>query len=115
MSPGTNLLSGFLGNLAGEIHALRIAGQFADEWLLDGRWNGDGWLHGRIWGAMVRAVPLGDGFFDLDGFFRGLKDGGFSGYVAYEMCSPLRGGGSLKKLDMTARKSLVKIKALIRD
>jgi len=65
--------------------------------------------------AMVRAVPLGDGFIDLAGFFRGLKEGGFSGYVAYEMCSPLRGGGTLKNLDATARKSLERIRALIGD
>ena len=44
-------------------------------------------------GDAVRAVPLGDGFLDLDGFFAGLREGGFDGYVAYEMCSPLRGGG----------------------
>lgn len=56
--------------------------------------------------AMVRAVPLGQGFLDLDGFFRGLREGGFDGYVAYEMCSPLRGGGSEANLDVTARASL---------
>lgn len=63
--------------------------------------------------ALVRAAPLGEGFIDLDGFFRGLKEGGFRGYVAYEMCSPLRGGGSLENLDAAARKSLGRIKALI--
>lgn len=62
---------------------------------------------------MVRAVPLGEGFVDLDGFFAGLKDGGFSGYVAYEMCSPLRGGGSGENLDRTAKISLDKIRSLI--
>lgn len=52
---------------------------------------------------MVRAVPLGEGFLDLADFFRGLREGGFDGYVAYEMCSPLRGGGSPENLDATAR------------
>jgi sugar phosphate isomerase/epimerase len=61
----------------------------------------------------VRAVPLGDGFLDLPAFFAGLKEGGFNGYVAYEMCSPLRGGGSEANLDATARKSLEAIKRLI--
>lgn len=61
---------------------------------------------------MVRAVPLGEGFVDLDGFFAGLREGGFSGYVAYEMCSPLRGGGSLENLDRTAKISLHKIRQL---
>lgn len=61
----------------------------------------------------VRAVPLGDGFLDLEGFFKGLKDGGFSGFVAYEMCSLLRGGGTEQNLDQAARKSLMKIQSLI--
>ena len=62
---------------------------------------------------MVRAVPLGGGFLDLDGFFAGLREGGFDGYVAYEMCSPLRGGGSLENLDRTARTSLERVRSLI--
>jgi len=61
----------------------------------------------------VRAVPLGDGFIDLAAFFAGLKEGGFKGYVAYEMCSPLRGGGSETNLDAAAAKSLRKIRELI--
>ena len=60
----------------------------------------------------VRAVPLGEGFIDLDAFFRGLRDGGFAGYVAYEMCSPLRGGGSEANLDEAAGKSLRRIREL---
>jgi sugar phosphate isomerase/epimerase len=58
----------------------------------------------------VRAVPLGDGFLDLDGFFGGLKDGGFDGYVAYEICSPIRGGGSEANLDQAARHALERIR-----
>jgi sugar phosphate isomerase/epimerase len=65
--------------------------------------------------SMVRAVPLGHGFLDLAAFFRGLRDGGFQGYVAYEMCSPLRGGGSEANLDATARSSLAAIRELIAD
>jgi len=61
----------------------------------------------------IRAVPLGSGFVDLSAFFTGLHDGGFNGYVAYEMCSPLRGGGSEQNLDRTARESLVTIQQLI--
>jgi len=59
-----------------------------------------------------RAVPLGDGSLDLEGFFAGLKEGGFDGYVAYEMCSPLRGGGSEANLDATAAASLARIREL---
>ncbi|MBI5093252.1 MAG: sugar phosphate isomerase/epimerase [Candidatus Hydrogenedentes bacterium] len=63
--------------------------------------------------AMMRAVPVGEGFLDLEAFFKGLKEGGFDGYVAYEMCSPLRGGSSEENLDRTARTSLERIKKLI--
>src|SRR5262249_47271971 len=66
-------------------------------------------------GDAVRAVPLGDGFVDLKAFFSGLKEGRFNGYVAYEMCSPVRGGGSEQNLDRTAQKSLQAIQALTND
>jgi sugar phosphate isomerase/epimerase len=62
---------------------------------------------------MVRAVPLGEGFVDLEAFFAGLHEGGFDGYVAYEMCSPLRGGGSEENLDRVAKASLARIRQLI--
>ena len=52
---------------------------------------------------LVRAVPFGGGFIDYAGFFTGLHDGGFSGLTTYEMCSPLRGGGSPENLDHCAR------------
>jgi sugar phosphate isomerase/epimerase len=61
----------------------------------------------------ARAVPLGDGFIDFAAFFAGLREGGFDGYVAYEMCSPVRGGGSEANLDSTASKSLAYIRRLI--
>lgn len=52
---------------------------------------------------LVRAVPFGTGFIDYAAFFRGLHDGGFDGLATYEMCSPIRGGGSLENLDRYAR------------
>jgi sugar phosphate isomerase/epimerase len=54
----------------------------------------------------VRAVPMGEGFIDYRGFFKALKETGYDGYVAYEMCSYLRGGGSEQNLDYCARKFL---------
>jgi sugar phosphate isomerase/epimerase len=54
----------------------------------------------------VRAVPLGEGFIDYQTFFKTLREVGFSGTVAYEMCSPLHGGGSEQNLDACARKFL---------
>jgi sugar phosphate isomerase/epimerase len=50
----------------------------------------------------VRAVPFGTGFIDYEAFFTGLREGGFDGLATYEMCSPLRGGGSLENLDFCA-------------
>ena len=48
---------------------------------------------------MVRAVKFGEGFIDYPAFFRGLCEGGFDGIANFEMCSPIRGGGSLENLD----------------
>jgi len=55
---------------------------------------------------VVRAVPLGEGCIDYPTFFKTLREVGFAGTVAYEMCSPLRGGGSEQNLDACARKFL---------
>lgn len=53
--------------------------------------------------ALVRAVPPGCGEIDYASFFRGLKEIGYQGPVAYEMCAMLQGGGSIPNLDRTAR------------
>ncbi len=50
----------------------------------------------------MRAVPFGEGFIDYAAFFRGLADGGFEGVAVYEMCSPVRGGGTLENLNRYA-------------
>jgi sugar phosphate isomerase/epimerase len=79
------------------------------------RWRQVGHLsnYERLQPDAVRAVPMGEGFIDYRSFFRGLKEAGFDGYVAYEMCWPLRGGGKLANLDASARKSLAVIRELI--
>ena len=59
----------------------------------------------------VRAVPMGEGCIDYEGFFAGLKAGGYDGWIAYEMCSPLRGGGSEENLDACARRFLEYVKS----
>jgi sugar phosphate isomerase/epimerase len=53
---------------------------------------------------VVRAVPMGEGFIDYQAFLEGLRDGGYpeDGWVAYEMCSPLEGGGAEDNLDRCA-------------
>ena len=58
----------------------------------------------------VLAVPMGEGFIDHRGFLTALHEQGFTGCVAYEMCSPLRDGNSLEVLDRYARRFLEFIK-----
>ncbi len=53
--------------------------------------------------AAVRAVPMGQGFIDYRSFFATLAEVGYTGAVAYEMCSPMQGGGSQDNLDRCAR------------
>ena len=64
---------------------------------------------------LIRAVPFGTGFIDYRAFFRGLRAGGYRGYVAYEMCEVLDGGGSIENLDRTARKFLEAFREMTRE
>src|SRR5438874_7034676 len=59
---------------------------------------------------VVRAVPMGQGFIDYPAFFRALAQANYAGYVAYEMCSPLEGGGSEDNLDRCASQFVSYIK-----
>jgi sugar phosphate isomerase/epimerase len=54
--------------------------------------------------AEARAVPAGEGIIDYPSFFQALREIGYDGYVTYEMCSALRGGGSPENLDRYARR-----------
>jgi sugar phosphate isomerase/epimerase len=54
----------------------------------------------------IRAVPMGEGFIDYLSFFAALREVGYTGAVAYEMCSPLRGGGGEANLDRCAKRFL---------
>ena len=54
----------------------------------------------------VRAVPPGEGFIDYPAFFNALREIGFNGTVAFEMCSPIRGGGAMENLDGYAKRFL---------
>jgi len=56
--------------------------------------------------ASTLAVPMGEGFIDYEAFLGELCASGFAGSVAYEMCSPLRDGGSIEVLDRYARSFL---------
>jgi sugar phosphate isomerase/epimerase len=52
------------------------------------------------------AVPIEEGFINYRAFLQALCAGGFAGSVAYEICSPIRDGGSLETLDRYARSFL---------
>jgi len=46
---------------------------------------------------------MGEGEMESAAFLSGLRAGGYDGPVAYEICSPMRGGGGLENLDHCAR------------
>ena len=60
--------------------------------------------------ALVRAVPMGEGIVDYETFFNTLKEIGYQGYIAYEMCEVLEGGGDIENMDKTAKKFLEYVK-----
>ena len=61
--------------------------------------------------AYVQAVPMGEGIVDYKGFFAALAEAGYDGYLGYEMCSPLRGGGSMENLERYAKRFLEFVRA----
>ncbi len=54
--------------------------------------------------SQMRAVPIGEGFLDYRSFINTLREIGYQGYIAYEMCEVLEGGGSVENLDACAGK-----------
>jgi sugar phosphate isomerase/epimerase len=58
----------------------------------------------------MRAVPMGEGFLDYKTFISTLKEIGYQGYIAYEMCEVLKGGGSIENLDKSAKAFLEYVK-----
>ena len=52
---------------------------------------------------VMRAVPMGKGIIDYITWFNVLKEIGYQGWVVYEMCEVLDGGGSIENLDKTAK------------
>ncbi len=60
--------------------------------------------------SQMRAVPMGKGFLDYRTFINTLKEIGYQGYIAYEMCEVLEGGGSVENLDKSAKAFLEYIK-----
>jgi sugar phosphate isomerase/epimerase len=60
--------------------------------------------------SQMRAVPIGEGFLDYKTFINTLKEIGYQGYITYEMCEVLEGGGSVENLDRAAKKFLEYVK-----
>ncbi len=60
--------------------------------------------------SQMRAVPIGEGFLDYKTFINTLKEIGYQGYITYEMCEVLDGGGSIENLDKAAKKFLEYVK-----
>jgi len=53
--------------------------------------------------AVMRAMPMGQGMIDYKTWFDTLKEIGYQGWIVYEMCEVLDGGGSIENLDKTAK------------
>ncbi|MBT3382212.1 MAG: sugar phosphate isomerase/epimerase [Prolixibacteraceae bacterium] len=51
----------------------------------------------------MRAVAMGQGIIDYKTWFDALKEIGYQGWVVYEMCEVLDGGGSMENMDKTAK------------
>jgi sugar phosphate isomerase/epimerase len=56
--------------------------------------------------AVNLEIPMGPGMIDYDSFFKALKEIGYRGYIAYEICAVTEGGGSVENLDRVARSFL---------
>jgi sugar phosphate isomerase/epimerase len=61
---------------------------------------------------VMRAIPVGEGIIDYKTWFETMKEIGYQGWVVYEMCEVLDGGGSIENLDRTARVFLDYMKKL---
>ncbi len=60
--------------------------------------------------AQNKIVPMGEGFIDYKAFINALKEIGYQGYIAYEMCAEMKGGGSIENLDKSAKAFLKYVK-----
>jgi sugar phosphate isomerase/epimerase len=63
----------------------------------------------------TQAMPAGDGQIDYRRYFRALKSVGYDSYMAYEICTPILGGGSEANLDRCASRSLAHLRQAYRE
>lgn len=66
-------------------------------------------------GLEMVAVPVGEGDVNYREFVSALAEVGYQGALAYEMCSPLVGGGGEENLDRCARASLAYMQSLMME
>ena len=91
------------------IHLLKpyIAMTIAADYVPMMRYHYDNYLTNYIPATPVmRATQIGKGIIDYETFFGTLKEIGYQGYLIYEMCEVLEGGGSIQNLDYTAKEFL---------
>jgi sugar phosphate isomerase/epimerase len=53
-----------------------------------------------------------EGIIDYTSFIAALREIGYRGYIVYEMCAVLEGGGSMENLNKTARDFLLFLRQL---
>jgi sugar phosphate isomerase/epimerase len=61
------------------------------------------------------AVPIGEGEIDYKTFVRALMEIGYDGFLTYEICGPIPGGGAEENLDKAAKKTLNYMRNLIAE
>ena len=61
------------------------------------------------------AVPAGEGDVDYRTFFKALKAVDYDSYIAYEICSPIQGGGSEANLDRCAKTSQTHLRKVYKE
>jgi len=70
-----------------------------------------GYYHVTRWSAAL----LGEGEVDYRTFVRALKSVGYQGYLSYEICGAIPGGGAEENLDAAARKALAFVRGLLAE
>jgi len=66
-------------------------------------------------GVEAIGVVPGDGPTDYREFVGALKEIGYAGWLSYEMCSPLVGGGSEENLDRNGRRTIEYMRRLFEE
>jgi sugar phosphate isomerase/epimerase len=88
-----------------------IANTIAADYVIQPRYHYENTLTNYVEDKpIVRATAIGEGIVDYELFFGTLKEIGYQGYLVYEMCEVLEGGGSIENLDKTAKKFLEYVK-----